>query len=246
MDLEMIRDFREKLRQLERQVGWQLKDDTECCGVTLAQCHIIVEIGNAGETSVIDLATILGLDTSTLSRHVNGMVNVGLVNRILNPRDRRYVSITLTEQGQKVYQSIEDICNSKYARVFEFIPREKHRQVLECFSLLVHAIAEAKVLEGDLRCCGNDPGKKTGRKYPMSGEKEKGRCCGGQTSAVPGAQPCCGGPAAGGVEFPLYNPAQESGPPVFSPRPHWIKGFVETAAGQVPLVDTKRGYPSVG
>lgn len=160
MDPAMIRDFRETLRQLERQVGWQFKDDTECCGVTLAQCHIIVEIGNAGETSVIDLATILGLDTSTLSRHINGMVNVGLVNRILNPKDRRYVSITLTEQGQKIYQSIEDICNSKYARVFEFIPREKHKQVLECFNLLVHAITEAKVLEGDLRCCGNDPREK--------------------------------------------------------------------------------------
>ncbi|HBL24931.1 MAG TPA: MarR family transcriptional regulator [Deltaproteobacteria bacterium] len=160
MDLAMVRDFRETLRHLERQVGLQLKDDTECCGVTLAQCHIIVEIGNAGETSVIDLATILGLDTSTLSRHINGMVKVGLVNRILNPKDRRYVSITLTEQGQKIYQSIEDICNSKYARVFEFIPREKHKQVLECFNLLVHAITEAKALEGDLRCCGNDPREK--------------------------------------------------------------------------------------
>lgn len=72
----------------------------------------------------------------------------------------------------------------------------------------------------------------------MSGENEKGRCCTEQTSAVPGAQPCCGGPVTGAVEFPLYNPAQESGPPVFSPRPHWIKGFVETAAGRIPLVDT--------
>lgn len=160
MDLTMIRDFRETLRQLERQVGWQLKNDTECCGVTLAQCHIIVEIGNAGETSVIDLATVLGLDTSTLSRHINGMVNAGLANRILNPKDRRYVSITLTDQGQKVYQSIEDICNSKYARVFEFIPREKHKQVLECFNLLVRAIVEAKALEGDLQCCQNDPPEK--------------------------------------------------------------------------------------
>jgi DNA-binding MarR family transcriptional regulator len=153
MDLEMIRKFREKLRRLEREIGWQLKGDTECCGVTVAQCHIIVEIGNTGETSVIDLATILGLDTSTLSRHINGMVNVGLVNRVLNPKDRRYVSITLTEQGQKVYQSIEDICNSQYTKVFEFIPQEKHRQVLECFNLLVYAVTEARKEGGALGCC---------------------------------------------------------------------------------------------
>jgi DNA-binding MarR family transcriptional regulator len=157
MNLEMIRNFREKLRQLEREIGWQLKSDTECCGVTLVQCHIMVEIGNAGETSVIDLATVLGLDTSTLSRHINGMVNVGLLNRVLNPKDRRYVSITLTEQGHKVYQYIEDICNSKYAKVFEFIPREKHQQVLEDFNLLVDAIVEVKKTEADFGCCQASP-----------------------------------------------------------------------------------------
>lgn len=149
----MIRNFREKLRQLEREIGWQLKSDTECCGVTLTQCHIIVEIGNADEASVIDLATVLGLDTSTLSRHINGMVNVGLANRVLNPKDRRYVSITLTEQGQKVYQSIEDICNTKYVKVFESIPQERHQQVLEGFNLLVDAIVGAKKTEAAFGCC---------------------------------------------------------------------------------------------
>jgi DNA-binding MarR family transcriptional regulator len=107
MNIETIRNFREKLRQLEREIGWQLKSDTECCGITLAQCHIILEIGNNGETSVVDLANALGLDTSTLSRHINGMVNVGLVDRVLNPKDRRYVSITLTDQGRKVYRSAD-------------------------------------------------------------------------------------------------------------------------------------------
>lgn len=154
MDTEMIKAFREKLRKLEREVGWQLKADTECCGVTLAQCHIIVEIGNKGVTSVVDLSSALGLDASTLSRHINGMVNVGLVDRILNPKDRRYVSITLTAQGRKVYESIEEICNAKYARLFEFIPQEKHEQVLEGFNLLVDAFVAAGKVEEDSGCCG--------------------------------------------------------------------------------------------
>ncbi len=164
MDLEMIRDFRETLRQLERQVGWQLKDDTECCGVTLAQCHIIVEIGNAGETSVIDLATILGLDTSTLSRHINGMVNVGLVNRILNPKDRRYVSITLTEQGQKIYQSIEDICKLKI-----------------CKGLRIHPPGKTQAGPGMFRppCPCHYRGKGVGRRSAMLRERSTGKRQGG-------------------------------------------------------------------
>lgn len=153
MNLEVIRSFWEKLRQLEREIGWQLKSETECCGVTLAQCHIIMEIGKSGDTSVVELAAVLGLDASTLSRHINGMVNVGLVNRFLNPKDRRYVSITLTGQGQKVYQSIEDICSKHYAKVFEFIPREKHQQVLESFNLLVDAVIKAQKTRKALECC---------------------------------------------------------------------------------------------
>jgi DNA-binding MarR family transcriptional regulator len=153
MDVKEIRNFREKLRQLEREIGWQLKADTECCGITVAQCHIIVEIGNTGETSAVDLSAILGIDTSTLSRHINGMVTVGLANRVLNPKDRRYVSITLTEQGKKVYQTIEGICNTKYAKIFEYIPPEKHQQVLEGFNLLVDAIVEAKKREDASDCC---------------------------------------------------------------------------------------------
>ncbi len=153
MDLDDIRNFREKLRRLEREMGWQLKSDTECCGVTLAQCHIIVELGNRKEASVVDLSTVLGLDTSTLSRHINGMVNVGLVDRVLNPKDRRYVSITLTEAGRKVYRSIEDICNAKYTRIFERIPRDKQEQVLEGFFLLVDAFMAVEKEEGAFGCC---------------------------------------------------------------------------------------------
>ncbi len=156
MDLDLIRSFREKLRRLERTIGWQLKSDTECCGVTVAQCHIIVEIGNRGEASVVDLSSSLGLDTSTLSRHINGMVNVGLVDRVLNAKDRRYVSITLTAQGKKVYQSIEDICNTKYAKIFELIPQEKHEQVLEYFNLLVDAIVDVVKTGAVSDCCAPD------------------------------------------------------------------------------------------
>jgi DNA-binding MarR family transcriptional regulator len=152
MDSEIIRNFREKLRLLEREIGWQLKSDTECCGVTLAQCHIILEIGKTGESSVVDLSVVLGLDTSTLSRQINGMVDAGLVDRVLNPKDRRYVSITLTEQGRKAYRSIEEICNEKYARIFELIPGDRHKEVLEGFNLLVDAIVEARKTGSILDC----------------------------------------------------------------------------------------------
>lgn len=148
-----IRQFRQVLRQLEREIGWQLKSETECCGVTVSQCHIILEIGNAGECALVDLAATLRLDPSTMSRNINSMVDAGLVNRITNPDDRRYVALTLTEQGRQVYESIENVCNANYLQIFNLIPEEKHAQVMESFALFTTALQSSREGGQDCSCC---------------------------------------------------------------------------------------------
>jgi DNA-binding MarR family transcriptional regulator len=142
MDIDHIQYFREKLRQLERQLGWILKNDVQCCGISMAQCHTLIEIGKRDRISNVELADILGLDTSTLSRTIDNMVKAGLVNRLLNPEDRRYVSITLSEQGKKTYDFIEESNNNFIDMLFTRIPAEKHSQVIESFQLLVDAVQE--------------------------------------------------------------------------------------------------------
>ena len=78
MDIKKIRLLREKLRQLERELDDRFRSDSGCCGLTLAQCHTLLEIGNKGEISLVELASRLSLDTSTLSRTINGLVILGL------------------------------------------------------------------------------------------------------------------------------------------------------------------------
>jgi DNA-binding MarR family transcriptional regulator len=152
MELNLIKSFRKELRRLQREVNRQLKGDTECCGVTVSQCHIILEIGSKGETSIVDLADLLNIDTSTLSRNISNMVNQELVNRIANPDNRRYVSIRLTEKGKEIYDSIEGMCNEYYRKVFSYIPKELHNQVIDSFELIASAILKANQAES-LNCC---------------------------------------------------------------------------------------------
>jgi len=44
-----IRSFRKGLRALERQVELALVAQTECCGVTPAQCHLLLAVEEAGD-----------------------------------------------------------------------------------------------------------------------------------------------------------------------------------------------------
>lgn len=53
--------LRELIRILLRNLGMLEKSDTSRCGVTITQCHAIVEIGRNGKISLVDLAGKTGI-----------------------------------------------------------------------------------------------------------------------------------------------------------------------------------------
>ncbi len=140
--------FRETIRILERKLG--ILDDIQkaCCGVTFAQCHAIIEIGRAHTLSLNDLAEVLELDKSTMSRTINNLVNDGLAVRELDNEDRRFVRIGLTTDGRKAYEGIEEAMKLYFQNVYGSIPEEKRAQVIESLDLLVKALIANE-------CCEN-------------------------------------------------------------------------------------------
>lgn len=135
---EQIR-LREGIRRLEIKMGLLNDSQMNCCKVTMAQCHAIVEIGRAGSISLAELAGILNLDSSTMSRTVNNLVNNGYVLRELDPKDRRYVTIELTESGKAVFKEIESGMEQKFSAILKRIPEDKRAQVIESLELLLEA-----------------------------------------------------------------------------------------------------------
>ena len=153
METKELKEFRQAIRSLEREFFLKLKQETECCGVTLSQRHIITEIGERKEASMVELSSILGLDPSTLSRNINNMVNLELVNRYVRPNDRRYVTLTLTDKGQAIYDTLNSVYNDHYNKLFELIPEESQRQVIESFELFNDATQELKYKSNSFREC---------------------------------------------------------------------------------------------
>ena len=138
--------LREMVRILMRHLGILEKSDLSCCGVTLAQCHAIVEIGRRGKINLNDLADLLDVDKSTMSRTINNLVESGLAARDLDGADRRYVVIQLTEEGQRFFERTEGSMERYFQGVLSRIPEDKRDQVLESLTLLTKAI-------GHERCC---------------------------------------------------------------------------------------------
>ncbi|MFX4262761.1 MarR family winged helix-turn-helix transcriptional regulator [Pelotomaculum propionicicum] len=127
---------------MTRKLGLLEKNEASCCGVSLTQCHVIVEIGRAASLSVNNLAKILGLDKSTMSRTVNNLVEQGLVSREPDPEDRRYMSISLTEKGRVSFLNIENGMEQYYQVAYASLPADKRERVLESLEILVKSLPE--------------------------------------------------------------------------------------------------------
>ena len=105
----------------------------------LPQAHALLQIEDSPGTSLIELSAALGLDKSTMSRTVDGLVRNGLVERARDESDRRLVRLTLTGSGEATCDAINRLGDRVVGQTFELIPGEKHGEIVECLRLLIEA-----------------------------------------------------------------------------------------------------------
>ena len=141
-------ELRESLRGLERKLGLIDDSATDCCGITLAQCHALVEVGRIGDLSLTQLADLLGSDKGNVSKTVDALVRMELVQRTEDARNRRSVVLRLTNAGQLLFTSIEDGMDVFYQKLLNAIPESKLEQVLESLRLLNKAFSDLKEEDG--------------------------------------------------------------------------------------------------
>ncbi len=152
-----VREFRAHLRSLEREVELSMTSEAGCCGVTFAQCHLILEVEKLGRTSVTGLSSILALDKSTLSRTVDTAVRAGLIDRAVDAADRRQQVISLTERGRQTADLINGLCDASYTRLFDFIPADERAGVIRAVAILADAM-RLKRKNPDAACCADPDG----------------------------------------------------------------------------------------
>ena len=143
-----IRHLKGHLQSIVRILSLLDYNEKSCCGITLAQCHALVEIGEADTLSLNDLAGRMSLDKSTLSRTVNHLVTQGYCVREEDPGDRRYLSIRLTDVGVALYERVKYGIEEYFEAIYHAIPEEKREQVLESVDLLAQAIANTQCCQG--------------------------------------------------------------------------------------------------
>jgi len=140
MKNNIIRSFRANLRIFERLN--QIANATCCAGITVAQCHVLLEIEQLKETTTKQLSKNLRLDKSTLSRTVDGLKKLGLIKRDAYGQDRRFTLLTLTKKGKDRCDSLNKYNDDMYIDIFNRIPRKERDNSIQSFESAVKAFSD--------------------------------------------------------------------------------------------------------
>lgn len=129
---------------ISRQFGLLQKESSQCCGITTIQSHILYEIKCAPKLSLNDLAEKLNLDNSTISRHIHDLVKKDLVLRQSDSKDRRFVTLDLTDQGTSLEKEISNMMFAWVSDILSYLPKNKEESTFSELKLLSEAINKSK------------------------------------------------------------------------------------------------------
>jgi DNA-binding MarR family transcriptional regulator len=144
-----VQEFGELLSVMIRSFAAFERSEIFCSGVTMSQCSTILGIGKNGTMTMHALSEWMNLATSTMTRIVDNLVRDGYIERAQDPQDRRVVQVSLTEEGDKLFQAIKQIYHEYHRKIVENIPAEELHQVVESLTMLIEAIKKTPLLHNN-------------------------------------------------------------------------------------------------
>lgn len=136
--------IRHESRRLIRELGF-LNTEFTAAGVTHQQCHTILEVGNYGQLSSMDLANYLNLDKSTISRVVQQLEDLKLIQMKPSENDRRKKLIGLTEKGQKKYLEINRRADEIVTDATRTLTEAETSKVIEGMRVYAAALKKGRI-----------------------------------------------------------------------------------------------------
>ncbi|MGK6349817.1 MarR family winged helix-turn-helix transcriptional regulator [Parapedobacter sp. DT-150] len=93
-------------------------------GITQATGYVLIHIHKEG-TAVSQLANLLGVKTTSLSRILNNLEVMGLIYRETNSADKRSVKVFLTDLGNEKRELAKDVVRKFNAYLDEHLSGEE-------------------------------------------------------------------------------------------------------------------------
>jgi DNA-binding MarR family transcriptional regulator len=112
--------------------------------LSVLQLRSLAFLGGQPGAPLSAVAEHVGLSLPSMSTQISGLVTRGLIERTTSAVDRRYVTLTLTEEGHAVLDAARRGAQAKLAEVLGRLQEEERAIILEALQLLRKVFAATK------------------------------------------------------------------------------------------------------
>jgi DNA-binding MarR family transcriptional regulator len=151
-----VEAFRYFLLAAQRQGNRILNDLLKEIGLTASQAEVIRILADWKSLTLKELGQLLICETGSPSRLIERMYQDGLVEKIVDPKDSRYVVLQLTIKGLEKSKTIEDIEKQLYKPIMQIYSENE----LDNISSLLMRFLEDQPVADTLKKRGFWRGKK--------------------------------------------------------------------------------------
>lgn len=124
-------DYIDTLRQLNYELVKELGLFKRRAGLSFTQRHTLFHIKNNDSLSIQELAAILHVDQSTMSRNIKKLIDEKLVEVFTDEHDKRRKAIFLTEKGEKNLDEITVSINQMLEQAIDLLEPEEVELIIK-------------------------------------------------------------------------------------------------------------------
>jgi len=139
LDVALIDDIRSASRQMVRELGF-MEATLAATDYPPSAVHTILEIGLRGPMTAMQLANILHLEKSSVSRMVHKLIEAGELKDTTDSFDSRSKPLSLTAKGKRTLAALHDFGRRRVTAALGHLSESEQRTVCEGLMLYARAL----------------------------------------------------------------------------------------------------------
>lgn len=139
----LISNIRQYSREMVRELD-VLRGVFQDTGFSYSQCHALFELQQHQSLTTNELAGLLRLDKSTVSRLLSGLKDKSLVDATVNPNDQRQKAFRLTTEGEKATRCNNDLASRQVQDALSLLNEEEINLVERGLALYSRALRQSR------------------------------------------------------------------------------------------------------
>src|SRR5450756_1265779 len=148
-DPNLIDDIRAASRQMVRELGF-MEATVAATDYPPSAVHTLLEIGARGAMTSFQLAELLHLEKSSVSRMVRKLIECGELRETSDAQDARIKPLSLTAKGRRTLTTIHDFARRQVSGALARLNEAERRTVREGLVIYARALRADRAAEGDL------------------------------------------------------------------------------------------------